>query len=548
MPATGIAPPTGPDAEAPSTITSADAAIPELQQAPSGATGGADAEPEIENGIPDHGVLGDAPQLAQVVSAPYSLFKTRTRRWIVFMITIGSIISPMTANIYFPAIVSISKDLGVSLSLINLTLTTYMIFQGLAPPVFGDFGDMAGRRPAYTVSLTMYIIVNIALALQRNYAALLVLRCLQSAGSAGTLALGYAVIADLVPRSDRGRYMGIVGAGINVGPTLGPFLGGLLAQYFGWPSLFWFLAIFAFAWLVPWVLFVPETCRNVVGNGSVAPQPWNFPAIQYLIGRKSQAEQESGSTPKLRIPNPLKTLALTFEKEMGQILIIASAIYLDFILVAATLSSLFKDIYHFSDLQIGLCYLPYGVGCCVTSILQGYLLDWNYRRIAKKVGFGMNQKSKEEMLRFPIESARVQPLYPTLAIGSAAVIAYGWALHYQTSVAIPLVMLFIIGLTVPPSFNALTNLIVDIFPEAPATAAAANNLVRCLFGAVATSVIDFMLRGMGIGGCFTFLAGLMVICLPWLRLIEKRGPKWRAEKNERIEMRQLSAAAPGHSK
>lgn len=548
MPATGNAPPMGPDGGSTSPSVSADAAVPELQQAPSRPAADIEAVQEMEGDTRDRGVLNDAPELTQVVSAPYSVFTAGTRRWIVFMIAIGCVISPMTANIYFPAIVSISKDLGVSLSLINLTLTTYMIFQGLSPPVFGDFGDMAGRRPAYIVSLAMYTIVNIALALQRNYAALLVLRCLQSAGSSGTLALGYAVVADLVPRSDRGRYMGFIGAGINVGPTLGPFLGGVLAQYFGWPSLFWFLAIVAFAWLVPWILFVPETCRNVVGNGSVAPQPWNLPAIKYLVGRKSRTEQESGSTRKLKFPNPLKTLALTFEKELGQILIIASAIYLDFILVAATLSPLFKEIYHFSDLQIGLCYLPYGVGCFVTSILQGYLLDWNYRRIAKKVGFGMNQKSKEEMLRFPIESARVQPLYPTIAIGSAAVIAYGWALHYHTSVAIPLVMLFVIGLTVPPSFNALTNLIVDIFPEAPATAAAANNLVRCLFGAVATAVIDFMLKGMGIGGCFTFLAGLMLICLPWLKLIEKRGPRWRAEKEERIEMRRLNAATPVASK
>lgn len=488
----------------------------------------------------DQSVFINDTQLDHVASAPYSVFSVTTRRWVVFMITIGSIISPMTANIYFPAIVSISKDLNVSLSLINLSLTTYMIFQGLSPPIFGDFGDMAGRRPAYIVSLTMYTIVNIALALQRNYAALLVLRCLQSAGSSGTLALGYAVVADLVPRSDRGRYMGIIGAGINVGPTLGPFLGGLLSQFLGWPALFWFLAIFAFAWLVPWILFVPETCRNVVGNGSAAPQSWNYPVIQYLVKRRQSTEAEPGTTRKLRIPNPLKTLALSFEKEMGQILIIATAIYLDFILVAATLSPLFKKIYGFSDLQIGLCYLPYGVGCCITSILQGYVLDWNYRRIAKKVGFGMVQKSKEEMLKFPIESARMQPLYPTLAVGSAAVIAYGWALHMQTTVAVPLVMLFIIGMTVPTSFNALTTLIVDIFPEAPATAAAANNLVRCLFGAIATSVIDFMLQGMGIGGCFTFLASLMIISIPWLWVIQSRGPRWRAEKEKAIELKELN--------
>mgnify|MGYP005989078217 CR=1 FL=1 len=477
--------------------------------------------------------------LSRIQSAPYSTFSRSTRIWVTAMITVGSIISPMTANIYFPAIVSIAKDLNVTTGLINLTLTTYMVFQGLSPPLLGDFGDMAGRRPAYVLAFTVYLAANIGLALQRNYAVLMVLRCFQSAGSSGTLALGFAVIADLVPRSSRGRYMGIVGAGINVGPTLGPFLGGLLSQYLGWPALFWFLAIFASVWLIPWILFTPETCRHVVGNGSLAPQKWNAPVMHYITGQKSIIGLEPGPRHKLKLPNPLKTLVLSFEKEMGQILLIASAIYLCFILVAATLSTLFKEIYGYSDLQIGLCYLPYGVGCCITSVIQGYILDWNYRRIAKKIGFGMNQRSRDDVSKFPIESARIQPLYPSLLIGGGALIGYGWALQVETSVAVPLVLVFIVGMMVPTSFNVLNTLIIDLFPEAPATAAAANNLVRCLFGAVATAIIDYMLKGMGRGWCFTFLALLMIASIPWLWLIEKRGPKWRAEKAKRQQDQEL---------
>lgn len=63
----------------------------------------------------------------------------------------------LTQNIYFPALNPISNDLGVSVSLINLTLTTYMVFQGIAPTIFGDFGDMAGRRPAFIVAVFIYI-------------------------------------------------------------------------------------------------------------------------------------------------------------------------------------------------------------------------------------------------------------------------------------------------------------------------------------------------------------------------------------------------------
>ncbi|KAJ2970365.1 hypothetical protein NQ176_g8220 [Zarea fungicola] len=237
--------------------------------------------------------------------------------------------------------------------------------------------------------------------------------------------------------------------------------------------------------------------------------------------------------PILSLPNPLGILVMVFEKEMGSILLIASVIYLCFILVAATMGTIMKQIYDYNDLQAGLCYLPYGVGCCVTSIGQGYAQNWNYRRIARKVGFDLKSKVNGE--KFPIEQARMQLLYPSMLIGAGGLIGYGWALQAETVVAVPLVMVFVIGMMIPTSLNMITTLMVDLFPEAPASAAAANNLVRCLFGAAATSVIDSMLKGIGRGWCFTFLAILMLACVPWLFYIEKVGPRWRAEKHQRRE-------------
>lgn len=477
-------------------------------------------------------------QLSRVVSAPYTVFSRRSRIGVTIMVSFASVVSPMTSNIYFPALDSVADDLGVSLGLINLTLTTYMIFQGLAPTLLGDFGDKAGRRPAYTLSFLVFLAANVGLGLQRNYAALMVLRCVQSAGSSGTLALGFGVIADLAPRATRAKYMGYLGAAINVGPTLGPFLGGVLSQTLGWPSIFWFLAIFVTVFLVPWVLFAPETGRNVVGNGSYAAQKWNRPLVQCSGDRRPKEEMPPSQRPKLSIPNPLSTLAMVFEKEMGSILLVAAVIYLAFILVAATMGTIIKRIYGYDDLQVGLCYLPYGIGCCVTSIGQGYIQNWNYRRISKMVGFDL--KSRENGDKFPIEKARLQLIYPSMLIGSGALIGYGWALQAETFIAVPLVMVFIIGMMVPTSLNMITTLMVDLFPEAPASAAAANNLVRCLFGAAATAVIDYMLKGMGKGWCFTFLALLMLACVPWLFYIEKVGPRWRAEKRQRQEQKKLA--------
>ncbi len=84
----------------------------------------------------------------------------------------------------------------MSSSKVSLTVTTYLIVQGLAPMMIAGFSDKAGRRPAYFICFTIYIIANLALALQNNYIALLLLRMLQSGGSSGTVALANGVVGD----------------------------------------------------------------------------------------------------------------------------------------------------------------------------------------------------------------------------------------------------------------------------------------------------------------------------------------------------------------
>ncbi|KAI0854058.1 MFS general substrate transporter [Daldinia vernicosa] len=492
--------------------------------------------PGSEDGAEEEDEPRDLETLSRVSSGPpYSVFSPSMIRWIVFMNCISAFISPITANIYFPAIPALSQDLGVSVAQINLTLTTYMIFQGLAPTFFGDFADVAGRRPAFIIAFTIYLGANIGLALQRNYAALLVLRMLQSGGSSGTLALVYAVVADIAPTSERGKYMGIVGAGLTIGPALGPIIGGLLSQYLGWPAIFWFLCILAVVWMVPYVLAVPETGRKVVGNGSIPPQGWNMTLLDYIRFRRQARNQPTGQVKqKLRFPNPFNTLAVIGNKDMAMILFYNASLYIGFMLITSTLASQFADIYHYNDIQLGLCYLPIGGATTVSSICNGYMIDWNFRRIAKKLGVNIDRKRGNDLKGFPIEKARLQLVYPLVIIGALVYIGFGWALHYEVHVAVPLVLSFFIGLCVTGPFQIINVLIVDLYPGAPATATAANNLCRCLSGAVATAVIQYIIDAWGRGWAYTFIALIFTSFSPALWVIQKYGPRWREERVEKM--------------
>lgn len=299
----------------------------------------------------------------------YSTFTQGQKQYIVFLTAFGGLFSPLSANIYFPALNALSKDLKVSNQLINLTLTTYMIFQGVAPTIFGDLADMAGRRPSYIICFVTYIGANIGLALQNKYAALLVLRCLQSTGSSGTFALGTGVVGDITTSGERGKYMGLAQFGVMAAPAIAPVLGGILSQFLGWRSIFWFLTILAAVYLILFGISFPETGRNVVGSGSVPPQGWNMSLLNYMESRKinrndslsrtvsaqamKAAQAELASKRKLRCPNPLKAIRIIFEKDVGALLLYCGLSYTAMYTVMASIPSLFAKIYGFNELQIG---------------------------------------------------------------------------------------------------------------------------------------------------------------------------------------------------
>jgi MFS family permease len=503
-------------------------------------------EPQAENDARDL-------ELAAVPSAPvYSEFSLRQKRYILLMVTWAAFISPTSASIYFPALNPLAAELNVSNALINLTLTSYMIFQGLSPTIFGDLSDMAGRRPAYTLAFIIYLGANIGLALQDSYVALFLLRCMQSSGSSGTIALSYGVVADISSTAERGSYIGVVGVGTMMGPALGPVIGGILAQFLGWRSIFWFLVIVSALFLVPYVLTVPETGRNVVGNGSIPPQGWNMSVLDYLRFRE-QAKSEDGLSRtataenrrlaqaelakhrKLRFPNPLKTIHIIMEKDVAVVLLYNALIYTAFYDIIATIPQLFQEIYGFNDLQIGLCYIPFGVGCALASWVNGKLLDRNYRRVARSIGFTIDRKHGDDLRHFPIERARIEIIWPMLFLGLACVLCYGWVLEKNAHLAAPLILHFIIGLCVNGAFNILSTLLVDLYPQSPATATAANNLVRCFMGAGGTGIISIMVDRMGRGWCFTFIALVCTAMMPLLWVEMTWGPQWREDRMVRLE-------------
>jgi MFS family permease len=170
---------------------------------------------------------------------------------------------------------------------------------------------------------------NIGLALQNDYTALLILRMLQSAGSSGTVALANGVVGDIVTSAERGSYVAFASLGGLFGPMISPILGGIIGQYAGWHWIFWFLLMFSSAVFIPLILFMPETCRNVVDNGSIPP-PFFSRNITDTLRHKHRAQKkltfseakqaEMAEKYRFRLPNPLSTLKVLLDLESAILL------------------------------------------------------------------------------------------------------------------------------------------------------------------------------------------------------------------------------------
>lgn len=377
-----------------------------------------------------------------------------------------------------------------------------------------------------------YLGANIGLALQNGYPALMVLRCIQSAGSSGTIALGSAVVADLTTRAERGKYIGYAGMGMALGPALGPVIGGLLDHFLGWRAIFWFLVILSGTCFIIVLIVFPETCRAVVGNGSVLPPRWNRPFWAFVVsGSRFRGAEHPPDPSTLQVlkhrPNPISSLRIATQREAGLILLYGGLLFSGYMAVLSTLSTQLSTRFEFNSIQVGLCYLPLGMGSISSRFTVGKLLDWNFRREARIQGMSIQKNRQQDIENFNIERARLSISIPMIYFGSLCILAYGWVMQFRTALAGPMVMLFFTGLATTGAFNALNTLVVDVNHQSAATAVAANNLCRCLMGAATTAFVSPLIEAIGLGWTATLIAGLWVLFSPLLWLVYCQGHSWR---------------------
>ena len=397
--------------------------------------------------------------------------------------------------------------------------------------IIATASDEFGRRPAYFVCFVLYTTANLGLALQNSFPALLGLRLLQSAGSSGTIALSVSLVGDLVIPSERGTNMSWATLGDLLGPAISPIAGGLIAQKLDWHWIFWILLILGGCFFVPFLLFLPETCRAVVGNGSIPPPLLNQ-SLLYLLRNRSRREKSTGAElqlprglprkPNFRMLNPLPTLSIAVHIKSLTILSTNALARACFYAITTDASASFSAIYGYNDIQVSLMFIPIGVGGITSALVTGKIIDWNFKRHARRLHLSIVANERQELTDFPIARARLElaiPLYFAIAV---FVTVYGWLLESRVPIAGLIVILFATSFVLSASMQVLSTLMVDLWPGHSAAATAANNLFRCEIGAVASAAIQPMIRSMGRGWAYTTLALISAASTPLLVVVSTR--------------------------
>ena len=247
---------------------------------------------------------------------------------------------------------------------------------------------------------------------------------------------------------------------ITIAPSIGPILGGGLTYAAGWTWIFWFLCIAAGLCLSMMVFLLPETSRNIVGNGSMKPSKHLRLPIPTLM--RHWQDSEVVAAHKRRMPNPLKSLTILIRRDNTVIIIACGILYVVYTCINTSLSVLFIEIYNLNQWQAGLIYLPFGIGGTVSTFISGPLLNKAYRNARTKRGLSTDKAIGDDLDNFPVEKARLSVIWIPMLVTSCSTVAFGWVLHYH-QVGFQLTSLSFRNLTQPSTlpFHSASNLSQD---------------------------------------------------------------------------------------
>ena len=274
--------------------------------------------------------------------------------------------------------------------------TAYILGATVVMPLYGKLGDLIGRKTLFLVALSVFIVGSIAGGLANSMETLIAARAIQGVGGGGLMILSTAIIADIVPARDRGKYSGFIGAVFALSAVVGPLLGGLFTDQLSWRWAFWINIPLGIAAIIVAAVFIklPKNTRgrpniDVLGTLFIAIATTSLVLVTSWGG--TEYDWDSPVILGLIASTVIGTLAFIWAERRAVEPIIPLWLFKDRNFTITTIAGLVVGISMFGAigymptfLQIvngvnatesGLMLLPMLVGVLITAIGSGFIMS-----------------------------------------------------------------------------------------------------------------------------------------------------------------------------
>jgi EmrB/QacA subfamily drug resistance transporter len=162
----------------------------------------------------------------------------RQVRLVFVGLMLGMLLASLDQTIVATALPTIVGDLG-GLNHLSWVVTSYLLASTVSTPLWGKLGDLYGRKGFFQAAIVIFLLGSALSGLSQNLNELIMFRALQGLGAGGLIVGAQAIIGDIVPPRDRGRYTGLIGAVFAVSSVAGPLLGGFFTDDLSWRWVFY---------------------------------------------------------------------------------------------------------------------------------------------------------------------------------------------------------------------------------------------------------------------------------------------------------------------
>lgn len=393
-----------------------------------------------------------------------------------------------------------------------LLVTIWELGEAAGPLLIAPLSEVFGRYPVMNGANVLFIAATALAATSGSTALFITARALTGLAVASNV-LGPAIVGDMFVTEQRGSAISVVALAPLIGGSLGPAIGGAIAESFGWRYVLWLSVALATSCEIIFFTCFRETYKVAI------------------LRRRAAALREDTGNPKLRTLYDSKekqsSLHKVWECAVRPAIVLSSSGVLQimslhgavmfsyYYLFSTTLPDILQELYGLSAAASGLAFLSFSAGSTISVIFMNRLLDKIYIRLRERNrGVG----AAEYRLPMVIVGAFTLPL---------SIAAYGWAAQLHLPVSVLLFVVGLLGASQMLVYLPLNAYVVDACGLYAASGMTAIIVLRCLMSTIFPLATEPLADRLGWGLGVSVLAGIGLVLSPIPILVFKFGTRWR---------------------